>query len=71
MIRVDKWGEHDHARCGMGFRLDPGDGSGYAFLIHQFLNNMEYLNDHRAWKDNDTNPSVRCGRNRHLVLDEG
>ena len=56
MIRVDKWGEHDHARCGMGFRLDPGDGSGYAFLIHQFLNNMEYLNDHRAWKDNDTNP---------------
>ena len=56
MIRVDEWGDGDLARCGMGFRLDPGDGSGYAFLIHHFLNNMEFLNDHLAWKQNDTQP---------------
>ena len=41
MIRVDDWGDGDLARCGLGFRLDPGDASGYAFLIHHFLNNME------------------------------
>ena len=56
MIRVDEWGDHDLARCGLGFRLDPGDASGYAFLIHHFLNNMEFLNDHLAWKQNDTEP---------------
>ena len=56
MIRVDDWGDGDLARCGLGFRLDPGDASGYAFLIHHFLNNMEFLNDHLAWKQNDTEP---------------
>jgi hypothetical protein len=56
MIRVDDWGDGDLARCGIGFRLDPGDASGYAFLIHHFLNNMEFLNDHLAWKQNDTEP---------------
>ena len=56
MIRVDEWGDGDRARCGLGFRLDPGDASGYAFLIHHFLNNMEFLNDHLAWKQNDTKP---------------
>ncbi len=55
-IRVDKWGDSDLARCGLGFRLDPGDGSGYAFLIHHYLNNMDFLNDHHAWKQNDTEP---------------
>ena len=65
MVRVDDWGDHDLARCGMGFRLDPGDASGYAFLIHHFLNNMEFLNDHRAWKGNDTEPpfgEVKIGK---------
>ena len=64
MIRVDDWGDGDLARCGLGFRLDPGDASGYAFLIHHFLNNMEFLNDHLAWKQNDTEPpfgSVKIG----------
>ncbi len=56
MIRVDDWGNGDLARCGMGFRLDPGNGSGYAFLIHNTLQNMEFLNDHLAWKQNDTVP---------------
>lgn len=56
MIRVDDWGDGDLARCGLGLRLDPGDASGYAFLIHHFLNNMEFLNDHLAWKQNDTEP---------------
>ena len=55
-IRVDEWGDGDLARCGLGFRLDPDDASGYAFLIHHFLNNMEFLNDHLAWKQNDTPP---------------
>jgi hypothetical protein len=36
--------------------LDPGDGGGYAFLIHHTLQNMEFLNDHLAWKQNDTPP---------------
>ena len=35
MIRVDDWGDGDLARCGLGFRLDPGDASGYVFLIHR------------------------------------
>ena len=56
MIRVDKWEDGDLSRCGLGFRLDPRDGAGYAFLIHHSLNNMEFLNDHRLWKGNDTNP---------------
>lgn len=55
-IRVDEWGDGDLARCGLGFRLDPADASGYAFLIHHFLTNMEFLNDHLAWKQNDTKP---------------
>ncbi|MBC8233834.1 hypothetical protein H8E77_30160 [bacterium] len=56
MIRIDDWADHDLSRAGIGFRLDPGDGSGYAFLIHNTLNNMEFLNDHLAWKQNDTPP---------------
>ena len=57
-IRVDEWGDGDLARCGLGFRLDPADASGYAFLIHHFLTNMEFLNDHLAWKQNDTKPPL-------------
>ena len=55
-IRIDDWGDADLSRAGLGFRLDAGDGSGYAFLIHNTLRNMEFLNDHLAWKDNDTPP---------------
>jgi hypothetical protein len=55
-IRIDEWADGDLARAGIGFRHNPGDGSGYAFLIHHFLNNMEFLNDHLAWKQNDTQP---------------
>jgi len=55
-IRIDDWTDGDLARAGIGFRLDPGDGGGYAFLIHHFLTNMEFLNDHIAWKQNDTPP---------------
>ncbi len=56
MIRVDKWGDGPYARCGLGFRLDPGNAAGYAFLITHSLNNMEFLNDQRSWKNNDTEP---------------
>lgn len=55
-IRIDDWGDDDLSRAGIGVRLDPGDGGGYAFLIHHMLNNMEFLNDHLAWKNNDTPP---------------
>jgi len=55
-IRVEEWSDGDRARCGLGVRLDPNDASGYAFLIHHFLTNMEFLNDHLAWKQNDTPP---------------
>jgi hypothetical protein len=55
-IRIDDWGDDDLSRAGLGFRLDPGDGGGYAFLIHHTLSNMEFLNDHIAWKNNDTPP---------------
>ena len=54
-VRMDDWGDHDLSRAGIGVRLDP-DGAGYAFLIHHTLNNMEFLNDHLAWKNNDTPP---------------
>ena len=55
-IRIDDWGDDDLSRAGLGFRLDPGDGAGYAFLIHHTLSNMEFLNDHITWKNNDTPP---------------
>ena len=35
-IRVDEWRDGDLARCGLGFRLDPGGASGYVFLTHHF-----------------------------------
>ena len=63
-IRVDDWVDHDLSRTGFGFRNDPGSGEGYAFLIHHTLDNMEFLNDKRAWKQNDTLPpfgSVEIG----------
>lgn len=55
-VRIDDWGNDDLSRAGIGVRLDPSDGGGYAFLIHNTLNNMEFLNDHLAWKQNDTPP---------------
>lgn len=55
-IRIDDWEDHDLSRAGIGLRLDQNDGGGYAFLIHHTLNNMEFLNDHLAWKNNDTPP---------------
>ena len=55
-IRIDDWGDDDLSRAGLGFRLDPSDGGGYAFLIHHTLGNMEFLNDHLAWANNDTPP---------------
>ncbi len=55
-IRIDDWADHDLSRAGIGLRLDQNDGGGYAFLIHHTLNNMEFLNDHLAWKNNDTPP---------------
>ena len=55
-IRVDEWEDHDLSRTGFGFRNDSATGEGYAFLIHQTLNNVEFLNDKRAWKNNDTPP---------------
>ncbi|MDQ1316415.1 MAG: hypothetical protein QG588_62 [Candidatus Poribacteria bacterium] len=55
-IRIDGWEDHDYSRAGMGFRLTEDSGQGYAFLIHQTLNNVEYLNDALAWKNNDTVP---------------
>ena len=64
-IRVDEWSDGDLARCGLGVRLDPDNASGYAFLIHHTLNNMEFLNDHLAWKQNDTKPpfgAVKTGK---------
>jgi hypothetical protein len=64
-VRIDDWGDDDLSRAGLGFRLDPSDGAGYAFLIHHTLGNMEFLNDHLAWKGNDTPPpfgSVEVGK---------
>jgi len=55
-IRIDDWEDDDLSRTGFGVRLDPSDGAGFAFLIHQTLNNVEFLNDHLAWKNNDTVP---------------
>jgi hypothetical protein len=40
----------------LGFRLAKDGGQGYAFLIHDNLGNMEFLNDALAWKENDTPP---------------
>jgi hypothetical protein len=40
----------------LGFRLTKDGGQGYAFLIHDNLGNMEFLNDALAWKENDTPP---------------
>ncbi len=40
-VRVDDWGDNDLSRTGLGFRLNPGDGAGYAFLIHNTLTNIE------------------------------
>ena len=54
-IRIDSWEDNDYSRAGLGFRLTL-DGKGYAFLIHQTLKNVEYLNDALAWKNNDTPP---------------
>jgi hypothetical protein len=54
-VRIDDWGNHDLSRAGLGFRLTEG-GAGYAFLIHDNLGNMEFLNDALAWKNNDTPP---------------
>jgi hypothetical protein len=55
-IRIDSWEDNDYARAGLGFRLTKDSGQGYAFLIHQTLKNVEYLNDALAWKNNDTVP---------------
>jgi hypothetical protein len=55
-IRIDDWADNDLSRAGIGVRLDKSDGAGYAFLIHDNLGNMEFLNDHIAWKNNDTKP---------------
>jgi hypothetical protein len=56
-VRIDDWGDDDLSRAGLGFRLDPAPGQGgYAFLIHHTLNNMEFLNDHLSWANNDTPP---------------
>jgi len=55
-VRVDDWEDHDLSRTGLGVRLGPVDGAGYAFLIHHTLSNMEFLNDHITWKNNDTPP---------------
>lgn len=56
-IRIDEWGDNDLSRAGLGFRINMAGGQGgYAFLIHDNLGNMEFLNDHLAWKANDTPP---------------
>lgn len=55
-VRIDDWGDNDLSRAGIGVRLQPGDGAGFAFLIHNSLNNMEFLNDHISWANNDTPP---------------
>jgi len=54
-VRVDEWENHDLSRTGIGVRLQA-DGAGFAFLIHENLGNMEFLNDHLAWANNDTPP---------------
>jgi hypothetical protein len=54
-MRIDDWTNGDYARAGLGFRLTTG-GAGYAFLVHNILTNMEFLNDALAWKNNDTPP---------------
>jgi len=55
-IRIDDWENNAYSRAGLGFRLTENSGQGYAFLIHDNLGNMEFLNDALAWKDNDTPP---------------
>jgi hypothetical protein len=59
-VRVNKWEDHDLARTGLGFRNDVGaTGEAYAFLIHHTLDNIEFLNDKRAWKQNDRPPPFK------------
>lgn len=63
-IRLDSWKDHDLSRAGIGFRLDPKDGGrGYAFLIHERLadKNMEFLNDAKAWAQQEGTSPVKVG----------
>ena len=51
-MRLETWGDNDRARAGVAVWIDPNDNyNGYTWLVHERLaeRNMEFLNDRRAW----------------------
>ncbi|GIX08088.1 MAG: hypothetical protein KatS3mg115_2491 [Candidatus Poribacteria bacterium] len=65
MVRIDEWQDHDRSRAGLGVWLDPNDFyNGYTWLIHERLTNlnMEFLNDHRAWFQQEETFPVEVGQ---------
>jgi hypothetical protein len=62
-VRIDDWEDHDRSRAGVGMWLDPATYQGYTWLIHERLTatNMEFLNDARAWAQNESTYEVVLG----------
>ena len=63
-VRIDDWEDHDRSRAGLGLWLDEGDNyNGYTWLIHERLTdtNMEFLNDARAWFNEEATFEVVVG----------
>ena len=55
-MRLETWGDNDRARAGVGVWIDPDDNyNGYTWLVHERLDdtNMEFLNDRRAWANEE------------------
>ncbi len=55
-MRLETWGNNDRARAGVGVWIDSNDNyNGYTWLVHERLaeRNMEFLNDRRAWANQE------------------
>jgi hypothetical protein len=55
-MRLETWGDNDRARAGVGVWIDANDNyNGYTWLVHERLAdaNMEFLNDRRAWANEE------------------
>ena len=64
-VRLDDWQDHDRSRAGVGVWIDENDSyNGYTWLIHERLTtlNMEFLNDHRAWFQQEETFPVEVGK---------
>ena len=63
-VRIDDWQDHDRSRAGVGLWIDDVDNyNGYTWLIHERLTatNMEFLNDQRAWFNQEETYEVVLG----------